>query len=1493
MEYIDIVNLGKELGYEGSDLHSFIQERQAEECKRRQQIEQREDREREREREYREREYRQEEAKREHELKMAEIQLEQARVEAASGRNTHNRGSGLNFKMPYFDEKTDEMDGYLRLFERVCQSYGLDRDQWSIRLASCLTGKGKDVFKCMPDDDTGDYDKLKKALLDRYRLTEDEFKKRFFGSRLKDSETITEFSTRLSYYLDNWVNLSGADKTYEGLRDLFIREQCLFNCNKDVTMFVKEKAPSSLEEVLKAAEHYMRAHNLYKDGSREKRRPDNMFNASRAHKGIEKERETGAGSQQGREEKARNEAISRGNFGKYDHKRVSAQSQYNRVDSHNSQDHKCFNCGSSRHFAKDCRHRPKMAAALELLQGGEDSDSDSVISGELNEISANSNEDSDVACACFELPKPVNITCDHGKNMKLHVASAAVESKIDCNFGNRFLISKGQVGQTIVDVMRDTGCSCVVVAKQLVTGKQLTGKFKPCRLIDSSIKYFPVADIYIDTLYFTGNVEALVVPNPVYPLVIGNIKGTKGLIEHESVIIQDDEESLCEEMETKLKAELADSETAAAVQTRSQIGKGKKPIKPLKVVKPVELDVDRDKLIQLQKNDVTLKKCLTWAESGEILKSGKSNSATFFMQNSLLKRKYSSNSVNMGDPITQIVVPKELRQRILRIAHDGIMSGHLGVSKTRDRIGLHFYWPGMFLDIDRYCKSCDICQRTIPKGKVGKVPLGSMPLIGIPFSRVALDLVGPLPVTTQGFRYILTIVDYASRYPEAVALKNKETETVAEGLLSVYSRTGIPDEVLHDQGSEFMSNVMKEVNRLLSIKQMNTTPYHPMCNGLNEKFNGTLKSMLRKMCSEMPKEWDRYLNPLLFAYRECPQESTGFAPFELLYGRSVRGPMAILHDLWAGEVGNDDVQTTYEYVFKLRQRLEETCKMANEALRKSSVRYKINFNKGKKDRSFKVGEKVLLLLPTDGNKLLMQWKGPHDVVAKKGYNDYVIKLPHGEKTFHANLLKKYISQDPTTIIPRNRSDVRDIVATAVVEEDSDTEEQEREFVQHVSNDCLPTFSPLQTESYKDVHINPNLTKEQRAEVMLLLEQYNDVLTDVPKTTHIIEHEVNLTTDEPVKCKSYKIPFAKREVIKEEINKMLELGVVERSSAPYAAPIVLVAKKDGSIRFCTNYSQLNKVTIFDCEPMPSPEYIFSKVSTSKFFTKIDLSKGYWQVPVREVDRDKTSFITPDGLYRYLKMPFGMVNSSSTFNKLIKKILNNLEDVDSYVDDILGYTMSWVKHVEMLKNVLQRLRDANLSARPSKCFVGYTQIDFLGHRIGEGILQPEKDKIKKIEDSPRPVTKKQLRSFLGLVGFYRKFISNFASISAVLTDMCKQGRPNKLEWGEKAYSAFQTLRSYLTRQPILRLPNFDSTFIVQTDAADSGIGAVLLQESAGMLFPIYYMLVVSYSPEKPDIAPSRRSAWLLCGPLTNFRYICMVSHLYFRLITSHWLIYKGQE
>ena len=191
---------------------------------------------------------------------------------------------------------------------------------------------------------------------------------------------------------------------------------------------------------------------------------------------------------------------------------------------------------------------------------------------------------------------------------------------------------------------------------------------------------------------------------------------------------------------------------------------------------------------------------------------------------------------------------------------------------------------------------------------------------------------------------------------------------VAEALLKIYSRVGIPEEVLTDQGTQFMSECMQEISRLLSIKGLTSTPFHPIFNGLFERWNRTLKSMLKRLCQDQPKQWHRLINPVLFANREVPQESTGFSPFQLLYGRAVRGPGTILKELWTKKMNIPKVKTSYEYLTELREHLEDSLKLAQEELQKSQKRFKKYFDRKAKPRHLE----VLILLPTDSNKFLMQ-----------------------------------------------------------------------------------------------------------------------------------------------------------------------------------------------------------------------------------------------------------------------------------------------------------------------------------------------------------------------------------------------------------------------------------------------------------------------------------------------------------------------------------------
>ena len=681
----------------------------------------------------------------------------------------------------------------------------------------------------------------------------------------------------------------------------------------------------------------------------------------------------------------------------------------------------------------------------------------------------------------------------------------------------------------------------------------------------------------------------------------------------------------------------------------------------------------------------------------------------------------------------------------------------------------------------------------------------------------------------------------------------------------MFTRVGIPEEVLSDQGSQFMSNVMNEVSRLLSMSQLHTTVYHPMCNGLVERFNGTLKAMLRRMCSERPKDWDRYLPALLFAYRELPQESLGFSPFELLYGRTVRGPMSILKEIWTKQGTDPDVKLTYQYVLELQDRLQETCELAKEELSKAQGRQKKYYDVKSKDRIFKPGEKVLLLLPTDENKLLMQWKGPFEVVERRNDHNYRIRINGQVKMFYANMLKRYVERQ------RIEDTEEHELGAVVIEDDQDVEIRHR-----------TEYSGQQKETYKNVNVNPELSHEQRKEIEELLAEFGDIFTDVPKVTNLGQHAIDVTSADPVRTRAYPLPFALRDEVNREIDAMLRDNIIEPSTAPYMSPIVVVKKSDGSNRICIDYRKLNKVTVFDPEPMPQMQEIFADVSGSRYFSKFDFCKGYWQVPMKPDDKDLTTFVGPDGLYRFRVMPFGWVNAPATFSRIMRKLLQGLKNLRNYLDDVLGHTGGWFDHPNILREFFSRVREANLALKPSKCFIGYTNLVFLGHKLGQGSLSPNDDLISKIRQAPSPTTKKQLRSFLGLIGYYRSFVPNFAAIAVPLTDLTKKGTPEKLIWTEAQEQAFQILKSYVCVQPVLRLPDISKPFIIQTDASADGIGAILLQEDDQTKRPVAFASK-KLLPREKNYSTIEREALAIVWGIQKFQNYLLGTHFF--LETDH--------
>jgi hypothetical protein len=491
--------------------------------------------------------------------------------------------------------------------------------------------------------------------------------------------------------------------------------------------------------------------------------------------------------------------------------------------------------------------------------------------------------------------------------------------------------------------------------------------------------------VNLDTPFFSGQVRAVSVEKALYPVIIGN-----------SVVFAD---------ETERTVPLLPSRTVAApVQTRAQAQRDAKEKTPLLVSEPLGPNLRSDDFERLQRDDASLKKY--WQLAGE--KNDTKSKVSFEVNKGLLYRKYTDPA---GRVYKQLVVPTPLRDKVMTVAHDSPMAGHMGVRRTIDRIWQVFYWPGICSQIRRFCRSCDKCQRTTPKGNLRKVPLGRMPIIDEPFRRVAVDIVGPIqPMSSQGNRFILVMVDFATRYPEAVPLRNIDTVSVAEALWQMWTRVGVPEEVLTDRGTQFTSEIMAEVYRLLGIRGLTTSPYHAQANGLCERFNATLKSILKKLCRERPTDWDRYIPSALFAYREVPQESLKFSPFQLLYGRTVRGPMSLLRDLWThNEPG--EVRLTSEYVFELRNRIAETCELAHQNLADAATNQKRVFDRKTVERTFEPGDEVLLLLPEKRNKLQVAWQGPYTVQERVGQCDYRIQVAGKLKLYHANLLKTYIRRE--------------------------------------------------------------------------------------------------------------------------------------------------------------------------------------------------------------------------------------------------------------------------------------------------------------------------------------------------------------------------------------------------------------------------------------------------------------------------------------------------
>ena len=408
----------------------------------------------------------------------------------------------------------------------------------------------------------------------------------------------------------------------------------------------------------------------------------------------------------------------------------------------------------------------------------------------------------------------------------------------------------------------------------------------------------------------------------------------------------------------------------------------------------------------------------------------------------------------------------------------------------------------------------------------------------------------------------------------------------------------------------------------------------------------------------------------------------------------------------------------------------------------------------------------------------------------------------------------------------------------------------------------------------------------------LIDEHQQLFRCSPGKTSLAKHFIP-TQGSPVRVPPRRIPAHYKAQVQEQIQDMLNKGIIEESSSSWLAPVVVVPKKSGEIRLCVDYRQLNKKTSKDAYPLPLPDEVQDCLAGSTVFSTLDLQSGYWQMPVHEEDIPKTAFCPGPGmgLFQFTRMPFGLTGAPSSFQRLMNRIFRNLPFVTTYIDDILVHSADIEQHKDHLRQVFQKLQESGLTLRGQKCHFGMTKVTYLGHIFSGSGMMPDTQKIKAVQDWPIPTTVTAVRQFIGLASYYRRYIKDFATIAAPLHNLTQKG--NDFTWSEECTVAFDLLKQKLTQAPILVFPNFSkkaTPFVVYTDASSTGIGAVLEQDN-------HVIAYASRTLTKPERQYSviQRECLAVVYALKQFRHYLVGRS--FNLVTDHaplqWLSAQKME
>lgn len=1348
--------------------------------------------------------------------------------------------------------KETEVDKYFPHFERVATSLGWPKNVWTLLLQCVLTGKAQEVYSALTPEEGLDFDIVKSAILRAYELVPEAYRQKFRSLRDKkpEGQTWVEFASVLEGHFDRWC-LSLKVDDFVSLRSMMILEEFKNCCPEVVTTYLNEKSVREVSKAAILADEFVITHK--------KSFVDKP--TVRSDKGASTSLKT-ASSDSSKQSSGFPKSGS--NQGETDRKDRPVCSYCKKLG------HSMINCYSLKR--KNAKPTGLVSTAIPS----------SALQTNLSQ------------------PRVENVMDDYTPFFIDGWVSLTADSET----------------RVPVKVLRDTGAAQSLVLDSVLPFSDSTalGSSVLLKGVEMGCEPAPLHSVHINSPLVTGQVVVALRPSLPFEgisVILGNDLAGGRILAHPRVTLvpmleapdelaqrfpqvfpscavtramskrlSEDIPCTLTEMKQPRAVELSETfmhdlesmipkpkevETCVSVPDvplgLESVTKAEKMEPVVSQVSAGDITVPREHLKAEQRKDPSLSPL--FEESSENVSEMASG---YFLKDGVLMRKWCSPSVPLQDEwchVFQVVVPTMFRSEILKMAHDGTMAGHLGVNKTYDRILRNFFWPGLKKDVVAYCKSCHICQLAgKPNQTIPVSPLLPIPAFDQPFSRVLVDCVGPLPRTKSGNQFLLTIMCASTRFPEAIPLRTITARTVLKHLVKFFTFVGLPKTVQSDQGTNFMSKVFNQVLEQLGVSHCHSSAYHPESQGALERFHQTLKSMLRAYTLEFKKDWDEGVPLMLFAVREVVQESLGFSPAELVFAHTVRGPLKLMQEKWLSD--DSPPQNLLDYVCQFRYRLSKACEIASANLQASQRKMKSWYDKKAKTRSFAPGDKVLVFLPLPGSSLQARYSGPYTVLRKVNDLDYVIATPDrrkGSRLCHINMLKEYCSRVDAT---SSETESPVPVLTCVPAEDKSVVED--------LGSCAPGRRLNNTEVLADLDAYlSHLSDMERTTLSDLLRSHVSLFSDDPRQTTLITHDIDVGDALPVKQHPYRVSPEKRALLQKEVTYMTEHGIAEPSYSAWSSPCILVPKPDGTYRFCTDYRKVNSLTKVDSFPLPRMDDCVDRVGAAKYVSKLDLLKGYWQVPLSERAKEISAFVTPDGLWSYSVMAFGMKNAPSTFQRLVNKVLAGLPNCEAYLDDLVVYSSSWEEHLTQLAAVFRRLSRANLTVNLAKCEFVKATVTYLGKIVGQGQVRSVRAKVEAIDNFPIPHDRKALRRFLGMAGYYRSFCRNFSDVVSPLTTLLSPKVP--FVWTPECQQAFEGAKSLLATTPVLAAPDFTKPFKLAIDASDTGAGAVLLQDSPeGVELPVCFFSR-KFNRHQRNYAVVEKEALALVLAVAHFEvYLC---------------------